>query len=65
MKSVVGNVRKLLVGAGLLALTMSFVLDRTFATDGPVAAPEPATMTLLAIAGAAGLGMGLVRRRKK
>jgi hypothetical protein len=57
------NVRKLLVGAGLLALTMSFVLDRSFATD--TAVPEPATATLLAIAGVAGLGMGFLRRRKK
>ena len=58
------NARKLLVGAGLLALTMSFVLDRSFATD-VVPVPEPATATLLAIAGAAGLGIGFIRRRKK
>ena len=65
MISVADNARKLLAGSGLLALTMSFVLDRTFATDDVVSVPEPATATLLAIAGVAGLGMGLVRRRKK
>jgi hypothetical protein len=64
MMSVADNARKLLVGASLLALTMSFVLDRIFATDA-VPVPEPATVTLLAVAGVAGLGMGLLRRRKK
>jgi len=58
------NARKLLVGAGLLAITLSLVLDRSFATDA-VSVPEPATMTLLAVAGVAGLATGLIRRRKK
>jgi hypothetical protein len=57
------SARKLLVGAGLLALTFSFVLDRSFATD--VTVPEPATTTLLAVVGVAGLAMGFIRRRKK
>ena len=60
------NARKLLVGAGLLAITFSFVLDRSFATDAlPVPVPEPATTMLLAVAGVAGLAMGFIRRRKK
>jgi hypothetical protein len=59
------HARKLLIGAGLLALTFSFVLDRSFATDATVAVPEPATTTLLAVAGVTGLAMGFIRRRKK
>ena len=59
------NARKLLVGAGLLALTLSFVLDRSFATDAAPPVPEPATTTLLAVVGVAGVAMGVIRRRKK
>ena len=59
------NARKLLVGAGLLAITVSLVLDRSFATDGTVPVPEPATTTLLAVAGVASLATGFIRRRKK
>ena len=62
------NARKLLVVAGLLAVTMSFVLDSRFATDEidpPPSVPEPVTATLLAVAGVTGLGMGVLRRRKK
>ena len=62
------NARKLLVVAGLLTVTMSFVLDSRFATDvidPPPSVPEPVTATLLAVAGVTGLGMGVLRRRKK
>ena len=56
------NARKLLVVAGLLTVTMSFVLDSRFATDDfdpPPSVPEPVTATLLAVAGVTGLGMGV------
>ena len=63
----VDNARKSLVVAGLLALTLSFVLDSRFAADepDPPTVPEPVTATLLAVAGVTGLGMGMLRRRKK
>ena len=35
------NARKLLVVAGLLTVTMSFVLDSRFATDSDVDDPSP------------------------
>lgn len=57
------HARKILIGAGLLTLTFSFVLDRSFATDA-VTVPEPATATLLAVAGVAGIATGFIRRRK-
>jgi small-conductance mechanosensitive channel len=56
--------RKVLVGASLMTIAMSFVLDPSFATD-VVAVPEPATTTLLALVGVAGLAAGFIRRRKK
>jgi hypothetical protein len=56
--------RKALVGASLMTIAMSFVLDPSFATD-IAAVPEPATTTLLALVGVAGLAVGFIRRRKK
>ena len=56
--------RTLVVGASLATIVMSFVLDPSFATDA-VRVPEPATTTLFAVAGVAGLAVGFIRRRKK
>lgn len=62
--SLADTTRRLLTGASLLAIVMSFVLDPSFATDA-VAVPEPATTTLVALAGVAGLAVSFIRRRKK
>lgn len=64
--SFIVNARMLLVGAGILAITVSLALNASFARDEtPPAVPEPATATLLGIAGAAGIATGLIRRRKR
>lgn len=60
--------RKLLVASGLVALTLSLLINPNFARDNstpPKPVPEPTTTALLAVAGAAGIAMGVIRRRKK
>ena len=58
------SIRSTLFFGGLSAITLSVALDPIFATDiNPV--PEPATLSLLAVAGVVAVAGSIIRRRKK
>ena len=60
------EIRQILLGGGLTAITLSFVLDYMFATDaGPINVPEPNILSLLAVGGVVAVGLSVIRRRKK
>jgi hypothetical protein len=64
MMQLATSIRSTLFFGGLLAITLSIVLDRMFATDSSTI-PEPATWSLLAIAGVVAVAGSIIRRRKK
>jgi hypothetical protein len=59
----IDNARKCAIAAGLLAIAVSLVFDANVARDATI--PEPATAALFAVAGAASIAAGLIRRRRK
>ena len=63
-KVLTGGARKVLFFGGLIAITLSVVLDPQFATDLARPLPEPSALSLLALAGAMGVVVSLIRRRK-
>ena len=62
--SIVTQVRKALVLAGLTAIVLSFGLDGQFATDNTVAVPVPPSLALLATGGVVAIAAAFIRRKK-
>jgi hypothetical protein len=58
------SIRSTLFFGGLSAITLSVALDPIFATDANTV-PEPATLSLLAVAGVVAVAGSIIRRRKK
>ena len=58
------SIRSTLFFGGLSAITLSVALDPIFATDATTI-PEPATLSLLAVAGVVAVAGSIIRRRKK
>lgn len=59
------SIRSALFFGGLAAITLSVALDPIFATDAANTVPEPATFSLLAVAGVVAVAGSIIRRRKK
>ena len=59
------SIRSTLFFGGLSAITLSVALDPIFATDQTNTVPEPATLSLLAVAGVVAVAGSIIRRRKK
>ena len=59
------SIRSTLFFGGLSAITLSVALDPIFATDAVNTVPEPATLSLLAVAGVVAVAGSIIRRRKK
>ncbi len=59
------SIRSTLFFGGLSAITLSVALNHIFATDSATPVPEPATWSLLAVAGVAAVVASIIRRRKK
>ena len=63
--SIVAEMRKILVAAGLTSIVLSFALDGQFATDIQAPVPAPPSVVLLAAGGVVAIAAALIRRRKK